>query len=239
MMIAHIVVQPLLWESEEFTDNVAIMAKCYQQISDDRYFMDYLDDKAHGHGHGLTLLASVVLWKGYSFFNTKKKAEEIQAIQDSGVSNWRTLRTKVVREWTRQVRGAVEDYLDDVEKREQKQICRQICRLRSKSEWKELEANTLRNLMDATAPPLKQNSGRVLRRKELSLSLRQKETAEVRLHRVQSSPLPQVSSCVVADLRTMSTPSVLFSDHVEVIELAMELPTEEECHSTETRGTRW
>jgi hypothetical protein len=234
MMIAHIAVQPLLWESEELIQSVSSLANEYQENSGDRYFIEYLDNKAHGHG--LALLASVVLWKGRPFFETRENTRVIKAIQDAGASNWRVQRATAIREWTRHVRGVVNDYLDEVEKRELRHERRQISKLRSESEWRELEANTLQNLMDVGALHLMQDSERVVGRQELSVRLKQRASIETRLLRAQSMPLSQGSSCLSANPRTLSAPSVCFSDHVEMIEPAIGKPMEVEA---EQRITYW
>jgi hypothetical protein len=234
MMIAHVAAQPLLWESEELIESVSSLANEYQENSGDGYFIEYLDNKAHGNG--LALLASVVLWKGRPFFDTKENTRVIKAIQDAGASNWRAQRATAIREWTRHVRGAVNDYLDDVEKRELRHERRQISKLRSESEWKELEANTLKNLMDVGALPLMTDSESVICRQELSLRLKQRASIETRLLRAQSMPFSQRSSCLSASPRTLSAPSVCFSDHVEVIEPAIGKPMEVDA---EQRITYW
>jgi lambda repressor-like predicted transcriptional regulator len=228
-MIAHIAGQPLLWESEdimeELKQNVASLANEYQRECGDTYFMENLDKF---HGDGLAVIAAVLLWKGHSFFNIKKNAQKITAIRNSGESKWRDQLAKAVREWRRQVHDVVSDYLDALEKRKRQREFRlekkEICTLRSESEWRELEANTLRNLMVTAAFPLKQSSERLLRRRELSLRLH-KECSQEHLKRALSEPVPQGSSERSGDLMRTSS-SVVVSDIVEEIQPDMETPME-------------
>merc|ERR1712187_601966 len=182
--------------------------------------MEYLDDQAKQwgqifYGQGLALIAAVVMYKGHSFFNTRENLQELKAIHDLGVSDWRARQKKVVGGWCRQVRGVVNEYLDAVEKW-------QIRRLRSRSEWRELEANTLRNVAGTVGCARKKDDARAFSRNALSLSLREKEHPKIRLHRLQSAPIPPRSSNELASRKTKSAPSVLVSDHEEIIEPIIE-----------------
>jgi len=215
---------------DEFIETVSSLVNEYQQKSGDRFFTEYLDGKAHGRGLGL--VATLVLYKGHSFFNTKERTQEIKSIQESGVSE------KVLREWTRQVRRVVDDYLDNGEKQEKKQIRS----LRPKSEWRELEANTLKNMVGSFGPQMEQDDERVFNREELFLSLRKKEDRKMCLQRLQSVPVPNAAPTGAPLRRTESSPSVIFSNHVETIEPTTgvtEAAVEQELHPGDGRLQYW
>jgi len=185
-----------------------------------------------------SLVATMVLCKGQSFFNSKERTQGIKSIQESGVSDWDKQHQKILREWTRQVRRVVDDYLDTGEKQEKKQIRS----LRPKSEWRELEANTLKNMVGSFGPQMEQDDERVFNREELFLSLRKKEDRKICLQRLQSAPVLNAAPTEAPLRRTESGPSVVFSNHVETIEPTTgvtEAAVEQELHPGDGRLQYW